>query len=298
MFASVTGANQGGESPAARLAQLIRAARSVVALTGAGISVPSGIPDFRSPGTGLWTNVDPMEVAHIDVFRRNPERFWHFYGDRFQALEDKRPNGAHVALAALEAEGLLDAVITQNIDRLHSRAGTQELIEVHGTIDHSSCQHCGSRYPLAEVRARQRGDERGVPRCDCGSPLKPDVVLFGEYLPARALRRAEELAAQAELLLCVGSSLEVYPVAQLPVTTLAHGGQIAIVTAGPTPFDGRAAVRCDGDVVEELQATLAHLGLEAQALATARARSADSMRDRVKATASRSPSARGPASAD
>ena len=129
-----------------------------MALTGAGISVPSGIPDFRTPGTGLWTNVDPMEVAHIDVFRRDPERFWHFYGDRFQTLGDKLPNAAHGALAALERAGLLDAVITQNIDRLHARAGTRELVEVHGTIDHSSCLVCGARYPLAEVRARQLAD--------------------------------------------------------------------------------------------------------------------------------------------
>ena len=131
------------------MAELIRAADSVVALTGAGISVPSGIPDFRSPGTGLWANVNPMEVAHIDVFRRDPARFWRFYGERFQTLESKRPNGAHAALARLEEAGLLDAVITQNIDRLHARAGSRELIEVHGTIDHSSCPRCGRRYPLA-----------------------------------------------------------------------------------------------------------------------------------------------------
>ena len=201
---------------AVRLADMIRAAGSVVALTGAGISVPSGIPDFRTPGTGLWTNVDPMEVAHIDVFRRDPERFWHFYGDRFQTLEHKRPNGAHRSLAQLEQAGLLDAVITQNIDRLHARAGTRELVEVHGTIDHSSCLTCHSRYPLADVRARQLSDADGIPRCECGQPLKPDVVLFGEYLPADALRRAEELAAGADLMLCIGSSLEVYPVAELP----------------------------------------------------------------------------------
>ena len=105
-----------------------------MALTGAGISVPSGIPDFRSPGTGLWENVDPMEVAHIDVFRRDPERFWHFYGMRFQSLEDKQPNAAHAALAELEEAGLLHAVITQNIDRLHAAAGVRELVEVHGSI--------------------------------------------------------------------------------------------------------------------------------------------------------------------
>src|SRR5205823_12088689 len=130
-----------------RLAELIRAAGSVVALTGAGISVPSGIPDFRSPGSGLWTNVDPMEVAHIDAFRRDPERFWSFYGERFQTLEHKRPNRAHEALARLEQEGLLDAVITQNIDQLHARAGSRELVEVHGTIAHSSCLRCRAQYP-------------------------------------------------------------------------------------------------------------------------------------------------------
>src|SRR3954463_4983338 len=131
-----------------RLAGLVREARSVVALTGAGISVPSGIPDFRSPGSGLWENVDPMEVAHIDAWRADPERFWHFYGDRFAALEGKEPNGAHRALVELERRGLLDAVVTQNIDRLPRRAGTRELIEVHGTIDTSSCLDCGARYPL------------------------------------------------------------------------------------------------------------------------------------------------------
>jgi NAD-dependent deacetylase len=241
---------------AARLAELISRSGSVVALTGAGISVPSGIPDFRSPGTGLWANVDPMEVAHIDVFRRDPERFWRFYGERFQTLEHKRPNRAHEALAELELAGLLDAVITQNIDQLHSRAGTRELVEVHGTIAHSSCLTCATRYPLAEVRARQAIDPDRVPRCGCGQPLKPDVVLFGEYLPADALARAESLAAKADLMLCIGSSLEVYPVAQLPAVTLAAGGRLAILTQGVTPYDRRAIVRMGGDVVEELDAVL------------------------------------------
>jgi NAD-dependent protein deacetylase/lipoamidase len=249
------------KTAAERLAELIREADSVVALTGAGISVPSGIPDFRSPGTGLWAKVNPMEVAHIDVFHRDPERFWRFYGERFQTLEHKRPNRAHEALAALEHAGLLDAVITQNIDRLHARAGTRELIEVHGTIDRSSCLRCGHRFPLDDVRARQAADAGRIPRCDCGHPLKPDVVLFGEYLPADALARAERLAAGADLLLCIGSSLEVYPVAQLPEMTLSAGGAVAIVTQGPTPFDRQAAVRCGGDVVDELTAVLAALEL-------------------------------------
>jgi NAD-dependent deacetylase len=246
---------------AARLASLIGAADSVVALTGAGISVPSGIPDFRSPGTGLWANVNPMEVAHIDSFHRDPERFWSFYGQRFQTLEDKRPNRAHAALVELERAGLLEAVITQNIDRLHERAGTRSLIEVHGSIAHSSCLVCGLRYVLGDVRARHAGASDGVPRCDCGAPLKPDVVLFGEYLPVDAIARAEALAAGADVMLCIGSSLEVYPVAQLPETTLENGGRIAIVTQSRTPFDGQAAVRLSGDVVDELEAVLAALGL-------------------------------------
>ncbi len=246
---------------AERLAALIRQADSVVALTGAGISVPSGIPDFRSPGTGLWENVDPMEVAHIDVFRRDPARFWSFYGTRFQTLEHKQPNAAHAVLARLEQAGLLDAVITQNIDQLHARAGSRTLIEVHGTIGHSSCLGCGAQYPLADVRTRQAEDPQGLPRCECGQVLKPDVVLFGEYLPAAALARADELAAGAELMLCVGSSLEVYPVADLPMRTLAAGGRIAIITKGSTPLDRHAAVRLGGDVVAELEAVATALAI-------------------------------------
>lgn len=239
----------------AALAQLVRCAGSVVALTGAGISVPSGIPDFRTPGTGVWANVDPMEVAHIDAWRANPERFWSFYGQRFQTLGDKQPNGAHRALVELERRGLLDAVVTQNIDMLHRRAGTRELVEVHGSIATCSCLSCGERVPSDVVIAQLA--EAAVPSCSCGSPRKPDVVLFGELLPAAALERATQLAERADLLLCIGSSLEVHPVAQLPAITLRHGGDVAIVTQGPTPYDGRAAIRLGGDVDLELAALLA-----------------------------------------
>ncbi len=241
-----------------RLAELVREADSVVALTGAGISVPSGIPDFRSPGTGIWEKVDPMEVAHIDAFQRDPERFWSFYGDRFATLRDKQPNGAHAALVELERRGMLDAVITQNIDMLHRKAGTGDLVEVHGTIASSSCLDCGARFELEEARARLAADG-AVPRCDCGRPLKPDVVLFGELLPVEAMERATALAVGADLLLCVGSSLEVYPVAGLPGLTLRAGGRVAIVTQGPTPLDADAEVKLDGDVVAELDALLAAL---------------------------------------
>jgi NAD-dependent deacetylase len=240
-----------------RLAELFRDAGRVVALTGAGISVPSGIPDFRSPGTGLWANVDPMEVAHIDAWRRDPERFWGFYGHRFHVLDGKEPNAAHAALVELERRGRLDAVVTQNIDMLHRKAGTRELVEVHGSVATSSCLRDGARYPLDEVKRRLAADAAGVPRCDCGAPLKPDVVLFGEWLPEAAIDRAFALAADADLLLCVGSSLEVHPVAQLPGITHAAGGAVAIVTQGPTPWDGRAAVKLSGDVVAELEALVA-----------------------------------------
>jgi NAD-dependent deacetylase len=246
-----------------RLAQLIRDAGSVVALTGAGISVPSGIPDFRSPGTGLWTKVDPMKVAHIDAFRRDPEAFWAYYAERFQSLGDKEPNSAHQALAALERAGLLDGVITQNVDRLHRRAGSENVIEVHGSIASASCLECGARHPVEEVIRRHGADPAGVPRCEQGHPLKPDVVLFGELLPVDAFAAAERLAAGAELMLCIGSSLEVYPVAGLPELTLAGGGALAIITQGPTAFDAAAEVRLGGDVVEELTALLDALSISA-----------------------------------
>jgi NAD-dependent deacetylase len=238
---------------AQRLAGLLRSAGTVVALTGAGISVPSGIPDFRSPGTGLWANVDPMEVAHISVFRRSPERFWSFYGQRFAALDGKRPNGAHRALVALQERGLLGPVVTQNIDGLHEAAGTRDLIEVHGSISHASCLFDGERVGLHDVRTRLQAAPDGVPRCGAGHPLKPDVVLFGELLPEAAINRAFELAAAADVLLCVGSSLEVHPVAGLPQITLAAGGMVALVTQGPTPYDGDAVVKLRGDVVDELE---------------------------------------------
>jgi NAD-dependent deacetylase len=248
----------GAQAARERVAALVRDAGRVVALTGAGISVPSGIPDFRSPGTGLWSDVDPMEVAHIDAWRADPERFWAFYDHRFQTLDGKEPNGAHRALVELERRGALDAVVTQNIDRLHRVAGTRELIEVHGTIATSSCLACGSQAELAEVRRRVAAAPDGVPRCeDCAAPLKPDVVLFGEWLPADAIERAQALCASADVLLCIGTSLEVYPVASLPELTEAAGGAVVLVTKGPTPWDDRAVCKLDGDVEEELEALAA-----------------------------------------
>jgi NAD-dependent deacetylase len=244
---------------AIRLAELIRESESTVVLTGAGVSVPSGIPDFRTPGTGLWEKVDPMEVAHIDVFRSEPDRFWHFYGQRFAVLGDKQPNGAHQALAELEQRGLIEGVITQNVDRLHRRAGSENVIEVHGSIDTCSCPECGGRMELERV-LKLLDEHPGAPECQaCIAPLKPDVVLFGELLPEEALNDAYALASNADLLIGVGSSLEVYPVASLPRVTLDAGGRLALVTQGPTPYDGAAEVKLSGDVVAELEAVMAAL---------------------------------------
>jgi NAD-dependent deacetylase len=240
------------------LAELVRSSRCTVALTGAGVSVPSGIPDFRTPETGLWANVDPMEVAHIDVFERDPARFWSYYRPRFHSLGDKRPNRAHEALAELERRGELEGVITQNIDRLHRAAGSQNVIEVHGSIATSSCTRCATSFEIEEVDALF--DEEGVARCTtCAGAVKPDVVLFGELLPQSAMAMAQQLAERADLMLCVGSSLAVHPVAALPRLTLERGGRLAIVTKGPTPYDDAAELKLDGEVDAELGALVASL---------------------------------------
>jgi NAD-dependent deacetylase len=237
------------------LAELIRARGPCVALTGAGVSTESGIPDFRSP-SGMWATVDPREYASLSAFRRNPERVWSFYATRYRMLVDAEPNRAHRALAELEHRGLIEAVVTQNIDLLHERAGSEQVVEVHGSIRTASCTECGRRHSLEEVLELLAGAGAGTPRCThCGGVLKPDVVFFEELLPESELERAFELARRARLLLVVGSSLEVYPVAGLPDATLAAGGDVAIVNRGSTPFDSRARVLIDvgaGDVLAEV----------------------------------------------
>jgi NAD-dependent deacetylase len=243
---------------AAGLAELIGESGCTVALTGAGVSVPSGIPDFRTPETGIWANVDPMKVAHIDVFERDPARFWAYYRPRFHSLGDKRPNGAHEALAALERRGVLEGVITQNIDRLHRAAGSQNVVEVHGSIETSSCTRCAASYGIDEIDGLF--DDEGVARCTtCRGAVKPDVVLFGELLPESAMTMATRLAERADLMICAGSSLAVHPAAGLPRLTLEHGGRLAIVTKGPTPYDDAAELKLEGEVDAELGAALAAL---------------------------------------
>ena len=219
-------------------------------LTGAGVSTESGIPDFRSP-TGVWAQYDPMEYATIEAFRRDPVKVWDFYGKRLGALLDSKPNAAHLALAELERRGLVSAVITQNIDRLHSLAGSQDVVEVHGSIATSVCLRCGASATLDEVVAQL--EDAPAPACpSCGAILKPNVVMFGELLPAAAIDRAFELARSARLLLVVGSTLEVHPVAGLPFETIAAGGALAIVNRGPTALDDRAELRIEGAAGEIL----------------------------------------------
>jgi NAD-dependent deacetylase len=232
------------------LARLISERQPCVALTGAGVSTESGIPDFRS-ASGLWAEFDPLEYGSLAAFRRDPVKVWQFYAPRYALLTTAEPNAAHVALAELEALGLLDAVITQNIDLLHARAGTRELVEVHGSIRTSSCPGCRARYELDEVLVLLDGSD--APRCpSCAEVLKPDVVFFGELLPADAIDRAFELARTAALLLVVGSTLEVHPVAGLPLETLGCGGALAIVNKGPTALDSRADLRIDGSAGDVL----------------------------------------------
>jgi len=242
----------------ARLAELIRTHQPCVVLTGAGVSTESGIPDFRSPG-GLWAEFDPLDYASLDSFRRDPVRIWSFYGRRFAFLTRAEPNDAHHALALLERLGLVAAVVTQNIDLLHERAGSRDVLEVHGSIRRAVCLACGGSEQLAEVLAQL--ESAPAPVCPaCGEVLKPDVVFFGELLPAGVLERAAELARSARLLLVVGSSLEVHPVAGLPLETLRNGGALAIVNRDRTPLDEHADLRLDGSAGAILREVAALLG--------------------------------------
>ncbi len=239
-----------------RLAELLRERQPCVVLTGAGISTESGIPDFRSAG-GIWERYDPFEVANIDSLRRDPARVWEFYALRLDVLAEAEPNDGHRALAELEQAAWIRAIVTQNVDGLHQRAGSREVVEVHGSLSEAECLACGVRVPMADAIA-----SLPLPACpECGEVLKPGVVMFGELLPVDAIERAQQLAAEAGLLLVVGSSLEVHPVAALPGETLAAGGALAVVNRGGTPWDSRAELVLDAGVGETLRAVVAALDI-------------------------------------
>lgn len=239
-----------------RLAELLQERQPCVVLTGAGVSTESGIPDFRSPG-GIWARYDPFEVGHIDALRRDPARVWEFYALRLDALAEAEPNDGHRALAELEERGWIQAIVTQNVDGLHQRAGSRDVVEVHGSLRDAECIHCGVGVPMAVAVA-----SLPLPACpECGEVLKPGVVMFGELLPVTAIERAQRLAREAGLLLVVGSSLEVHPVAALPGETLAAGGALALVNRGGTPWDSRAGLVLDADAGETLRALAAALDI-------------------------------------
>ncbi|WP_435063704.1 Sir2 family NAD-dependent protein deacetylase [Halobaculum sp. EA56] len=256
------------EATLSRLASALSDADTAAALTGAGISAPSGVPTFRGE-EGVWgTEFDPMDFR-IGRFRRDPEGFWRDRLDLHDRLfpDGVEPNSAHEALASLEAAGLLDAVVTQNTDGLHAAAGSETVLELHGNAARVACVDCGATRPAEPVHERVRaavegedGTDRELPpTCpDCGGVLKPDVVLFGESLPRRTFRRARDLAADSDVFLAIGSSLEVEPAASLP-RRAAAGGTLAVVNLDSTAADKRADIRFRADVTDVLPALAARL---------------------------------------
>ncbi len=240
------------------LAALLREAEHAVVLTGAGISTESGIPDFRSAG-GLWENYDPMTVASMRTFMDDPALFWRFHRPRIDMLGAVDPNPAHEAVAELQRRGIVRSVITQNIDRLHSRAGAVDVIEVHGSLDAGRCMRCDHAVSMDEVCARADAAEDGVPRCDCGFQMKTGVVLFGEQMPTQAINAAYDAAESADVMLVIGSSLVVAPVSQLPGVVLSRGGRLAILTESETDYDPHCTVRIHEKAGPTMQAVLAAL---------------------------------------
>ncbi|RLC99276.1 MAG: RNA polymerase subunit sigma [Chloroflexi bacterium] len=235
-----------------RAAALLREASHAVALTGAGSSTPSGIPDFRTPGSGLWERADPMEVASVYAFRRNPQAFYDWMRSLVKTLLAAEPNAGHRALAELEEEGWLEAIITQNIDGLHQRAGSREVLEIHGHLREATCIRCYKVLHIGDL-LEDFLNSGEAPRCPaCGGVMKPNVVLFGEQLPIKVVNAAMAHIRQADLMLVAGSSLEVMPALRLPALVHEHGGRLIVVNLMPTYIDAVADVVIRGDVVEVL----------------------------------------------
>jgi NAD-dependent deacetylase len=237
---------------------LLARSKHTAALTGAGLSTPSGIPDFRSPDSGIWNRVDPFEVASIFAFRYRPQAFYDWIRPLAELILAAGPNVAHLALAALEAHGPVRSVITQNIDLLHSRAGSRMVLEVHGHVRETTCIRCyqvsaAADYMLELVAS---GD---LPRCPaCGGLLKPNVILFGEQLPVQVLNQARREARRCDVMLVAGTSLEVAPAGDLPLLARETGAQLIIVNQSATRLDGLADVVIHADVVDILPQLAAH----------------------------------------
>ena len=235
-----------------RAAELLLAARYVVAFTGAGVSTPSGIPDFRSPDSGLWTRDDPMAVASIHAFRKDPSIFYEWMRPTARLFKEARPNAAHLALSELERLGLLKAIITQNIDNLHQEAGSGRVLELHGHLREAVCLRCRRTTP-AEGAFSEYMLEGKVPRCqDCGGALKPMAILMGESLPMDVYLDAEVESETCDLMLVAGSSLSVVPAASLPLMACGQGAGLVIINLQETPADGMADVVIHKDVAEVL----------------------------------------------
>lgn len=231
-----------------RAAELVRSAQRAVAFTGAGISTPSGIPDFRSPHSGLWQDVDPLAVASIFSFRQNPEAFYEWIYPLARLTLRAEPNPAHFALAEMEQRGYLKAVITQNIDMLHERAGSKNVFELHGHMREVTCIRCFKVYEARSVIERFLED-RQVPRCAaCSGVLKPNVILFGEQLPVTEFIGARNAASKTDLMIVIGSSLEVAPASQLPLLARRNGAKLIIINFEPTFADSQADLIIRGDV--------------------------------------------------
>jgi NAD-dependent deacetylase len=223
-------------------AELFQQAKHAIVLTGAGISTPSGIPDFRSEGTGLWSKTEAMKVASLSTFRYDPTQFYNWFRPLASRIINAAPNEAHIALAEMEKTGYIKTVITQNIDILHQKATSNNVIETHGTLRTLSCTQCYRQFespPYLEPFVTKGK----IPSCpDCNAILKPDVILFGEQLPQREWFKAQDAARRCDLMLVVGSSLEVLPVAGLPMQTLDRGGHLIIINHTPTYLNVRADV--------------------------------------------------------
>ena len=233
-------------------ADLLQASRYAVALTGAGISTPSGIPDFRSSDNGLWRKYNPMEVASLSAFRTRPEKFFDWFRPLTNLIIEAQPNPAHQALAHLEKIGILKSIITQNIDGLHQKAGSQSIYEIHGSLNTLTCVECYRQFRASEY-VKPYVEDGIVPHCrECGGLLKPDVILFEEQLPRQVWLAAEEEIRKSDLMIVVGSSLEVNPVAQLPYKVVARGGKLLIVNQQTTYMNDRADLVFSADAAEVL----------------------------------------------
>jgi NAD-dependent deacetylase len=224
-----------------RAREILAGSAAVTAFTGAGISTASGVPDFRSPG-GIWSRYRPVP---FDEFVADPEarrRYWVYKKETWGDFAQARPNPAHHALARMEEEGRLRAVVTQNIDGLHQAAGSRNVLELHGTNRRVECIRCHADWPAEVIHARL-GEACEVPQCDhCGGILKAATVSFGQALPAAVLAAAFEVATTSDLLLVIGSSLVVHPAASIPLAAAEAGARLVIVNREPTPLDGLAEV--------------------------------------------------------